>query len=207
MKFRNYDQAAMYFELGLKTPNLKLEMELELKYRLATCYIKAEKISNAIPPLEHIVAKNQNYKDAAALLKRYGELDTNLNLKIFLLGDKSRFINICRKLISLQFPKTRIKVIEVSTQQSDYVDMTVDISSPKWEDMIIFRFIRSNGQVGELIVRDLYGKIKETKAGRGICISAGSFSSGAQNFVEARLIDLIDKEDLTKMLKRIEVQN
>ncbi|MDC7228376.1 MAG: tetratricopeptide repeat protein [Spirochaetales bacterium] len=204
MKFRNYDQAAMYFELGLKNPNNRLEMKLELQYRLATCYIKAEKISNAIGPLEYIVAKNQNYKDAAILLRRYGELDTNLNLKIFLMGDKSRFINMCRKLISLQFPGTRIKVLEVASQQSDYIDMTVDISSSKWEDVIIFRFIRSTGQVGELIVRDLYGKIKEVKAGRGICISAGAFSSGAKNFVEARLIDLIEKEDLVKLLKKIE---
>ena len=81
-------------------------MILELKYRLATCYIKAEKISNAIAPLEYIVAKNQNYKDAAALLKRYGELDTNLNLQIFLMGDKGRFISICaERLLPFNSPK------------------------------------------------------------------------------------------------------
>ncbi len=203
-KFRNYDQAAMYFELGLKTPGLKREMILELKYRLANTYIKADKISSAIPQLEDIVAKDQNYKDAMSLLKRFGELDTNLNLKIFLMGDSGRFISMGRKLISVQFPKTRIKVLDVSAQQSDYVDMTVDVSSSKWEDVIIFRFIRTSGQVGELIVRDLYGKIKETKAGRGICLSAGSFSEGAKEFVEARLIDLIEKKELVKLLTEIE---
>ncbi len=204
MKFRNYDQAAMYFELGLKNPGLKMEMQLELKYRLASCYIKAEKISNAIPPLEDIVANNQNYKDAAALLKRYGELDSNLNLKIFLMGDKGRFISMCRKIISLMFPKTRIKVLEVSTPQNDYIDMIVEVSSAKWEDIVIFRFIRSNGQVGELIVRDLYGRIKEVKAGRGFCITAGSFSMGAKSFVEARLIDLLEKEELIDLMKKID---
>ncbi len=204
MKFRNYDQAAMYFELGLKNPGLKMEMQLELKYRLASCYIKAEKISNAIPPLEDIVANNQNYKDAAALLKRYGELDSNLNLKIFLMGDKGRFISMCRKIISLMFPKTRIKVLEVSTPQNDYIDMIIEVSSAKWEDIVIFRFIRSNGQVGELIVRDLYGRIKEVKAGRGFCITAGSFSMGAKSFVEARLIDLLEKEELIDLMKKID---
>ena len=111
---------------------------------------------------------------------------------------------MCRKIIAFQFPKTRIKVLEIANQQNDYVDMTVDISSSKWEDIIIFRFMRSTGQVGELIVRDLYGKIKEMKAGRGICLSAGSFSSGAKNFVEARLIDLMEKEDLVKVLQKLE---
>ena len=204
MKFRNYDQASMYFELGLKIPGIKTDMRLELKYRLANCYIKAEKISQAIPPLEDIVAKNQNYKDAASLLKRYGELDSNLNLKVFLMGDKGRFIAVCRKIITELFPKTRIKVLEVSTPQNEYIDMIVEVSSNKWEDIIIFRFIRTNGQTGELTVRDLYGKIKETKAGRGICISAGTFSMGAKNFVEARLIDLTEKNELVELLKKID---
>ncbi|MBI9107624.1 MAG: tetratricopeptide repeat protein [Spirochaetales bacterium] len=203
-KFRNYDQAAMHFELGLKNPGIKQELKFELLYRLANTYIKAEKISKAIAPLEDIVAANPNYKDAGNLLKRYGELDTNLNLKIYLIGDKGRFISLCRKFTSVMFPKTRIKVLDISTPQNDYTDMTVEIVSPKWEDVVVFRFMRSTGQVGELIVRDLYGKIKEVKAGRGICVSAGNFSTGAKNFVEARLIDLMEKEDLTKILKQIE---
>lgn len=203
-KFRNYEQAAMYFELGLKNQNLKQEMKLELMYRLANTYIKAEQISKAISPLEDIAATNPNYKDAAALLQRYGELDTNLNLKIFLIGDKGRFLSLCRKIAAIMFPKTKIKVLDISTPQNDYIDMTVEIFSAKWEDIIVFRFMRSTGQVGELIVRDLYGKIKEMKAGRGICVSAGTFSIGAKNFVEARLIDLMEKPELVKILKQIE---
>jgi len=203
-KFRNYDQAAMYFELGLKNPSIKQEMKFELLYRLANTYIKAETISKAISPLEDIVAANPNYKDAASLLKRYGELDSNLNLKIYLIGDKGRFISLCRKIASVEFPKTKIKVLDMAAPQNDFIDMTIEVVSPKWEDIVVFRFMRSTGQVGELIVRDLYGKIKEMKAGRGICVSAGSFSMGAKTFVEARLIDLIEKEDLVKILKQIE---
>jgi tetratricopeptide (TPR) repeat protein len=203
-KFRNYEQAAMYFELGLKNPNIKQEMKFELLYRAANTYIKAEQISKAISPLEDIVAANPNYKDASSLLKRYGELDTNLNLKIFLIGDNGRFISLCRKFTSIMFPKTKIKVLDISNPQNDYTDMTVEIVSPKWEDVVVFRFMRSTGQVGELIVRDLYGKIKEMKAGRGICVSGGTFSMGAKTFVEARLIDLMEKEDLVKILKQIE---
>ncbi len=203
MKFRNYEQAAMQFELGLKNTELKQEMKLELKYRLATCYIKAEKISNAIAPLKEIVARNRDYKDAANLLKKYGELDENKNLKIFIMGEKSLFLNMCKRIITQQFPKTRIKFLEISTPQNDFIDMIVDVVSAKWEDTIIFRFVRTNNQVGELIVRDLYGRIKEAKAGKGVCITAGAFSSGAKTFVEARLIDLLEKDDLVKILSSI----
>ncbi len=205
LKFRNYDQAAMYFELGLKNPSVKPEVVMELRYRLANCYIKASKISSAIIPLQQIYEANPNYKDTAALLKNYGELNQNSNLQLFLIGPMPQFVSMCRKLTSEFFPKTKIKVMEISKQQNDYVDMLVEVVAPKWEDIVLFRMVRSSGQTGELIVRDLYGKIKETRAGRGICISAGYFTDGAKNFVEARLIDLIEKEALVKKMERITV--
>ena len=40
----------------------------------------------------------------------------------------------------------------------------------------------------------------------GFCICAGKFSEEAMRFVEARLIDLIDKEELAKLLKKIELK-
>ena len=67
----------------------------------------------------------------------------------------------------------------------------------------MFRFIRSTGTVGELSLRDLYAKIKEVKAGKGYCLTAGTFSDEAKRFVEARLIDLIEKPALVKSLNSI----
>ena len=51
--------------------------------------------------------------------------------------------------------------------------------------------MRTEGDVGELIVRELYARLKDTRAGRGFCFTVGNYSEGAQSFVEARLIDLI----------------
>ena len=49
----------------------------------------------------------------------------------------------------------------------------------------------------------MYAKIKELKAGRGFCVSAGEFSDVAKQFVEARLIDLVEKETLVKRLNKL----
>lgn len=64
----------------------------------------------------------------------------------------------------------------------------------------MYRFVRTTGPVGELMLRDFHARLKEAKAGRGYCFSAGEFSEEAQKFVEARLIDLIDKDGLNKIL-------
>ena len=52
-------------------------------------------------------------------------------------------------------------------------------------------------------MRDLYARIKDVHAGRGFCVSAGTYTEEAMEFVEARLIDLIDKDELEKLFKRI----
>jgi restriction endonuclease Mrr len=64
--------------------------------------------------------------------------------------------------------------------------------------------MRTEGQVGELFIRDLYAHSKELYAGRGFCITAGNFTEEAMRFVNARLIDLVDKQQLVKILKTID---
>ena len=45
--------------------------------------------------------------------------------------------------------------------------------------------------------------MQDVKAARGFCISAGVFSQEAHKYIEGRPIDLIEKNDLTKVLKQI----
>jgi restriction endonuclease Mrr len=61
--------------------------------------------------------------------------------------------------------------------------------------------------VGELSVRDFHARVKEVKAGKGYCITAGTFSDEAKRFVEARLIDLIEKQVLMQTLNSIDTRS
>ena len=100
------------------------------------------------------------------------------------------------------FKGSRVKIVDISLGKSEYSDVLAEIETNQWVDTILFRYIRTTGQVGELLLRDFHGRVKDLKAGRGFCISAGEFSEGAHQFVEARLIDLIDKNGLVKVLNR-----
>ncbi|MCP4160321.1 MAG: restriction endonuclease, partial [Deltaproteobacteria bacterium] len=92
----------------------------------------------------------------------------------------------------------------VSFASAEYVDILADVKTKKWEDQILFRYVRTDGVVGHLMVRDLYERIKELHAGRGFCFTAGGFSESAEKWVEARLIDLISKEKLIQYLNKVD---
>ena len=200
---RQYDQAVADFQIGLRHENINANLAVELKYRLAATYLKQQDIGNALLFLNEIAQTSPEYKDVAQLLNRYRELNTNENLKVYLIAQTSDFVTLCRKIAVRFFPDSKVKVTDVSIQKAEYADILTDITTPKWEESILFRFVRTTGTVGELILRDLYSRIKEVKAGRGLCIAAGNFSEGAKQFVEARLIDLVDKDRLMEHLRMI----
>lgn len=199
-----YEKAAMDFEIGLRHSSIKPEIAMELKYRLASSYIKQQELAQALKLLLEIQKVKPGYKDVQYLVSQYSELNANQNLQTFLISATSEFVTLCRKIAISFFPAAKVKIIDIAVQKAEFADIIAEVNAKKWEDLVVFRFIRTTGTVGELLLRDLYTKIKEVKAGRGFCITAGDFTEGAVQFVEARLIDLIEKEALLSKLNRLD---
>ncbi len=206
-KKREWDEAITDYQIGLRHENVTGELQLELKYRLAEAFNQTQRIDRALALLNEIYETTPGYKDVSVQIKRYRELNSNKNLQIYLLAPTNEFIALCRKLTQMVFPKARIKVNDMNVQKTEYVDFLTEVKTAKWEDIVMFRFMRTEGQVGELFVRELYAQSKELHAGRGFCFTAGNFTSEAARFVEARLIDLVDKPSLMKILKSIDSGN
>ena len=203
---RLFERAVADFEIGLRHQNAKLETVVELKYRLAAASLKMQDIGRAVTLLNDVQLVYPNFKDVPALLIKYRELNSNRNLQTFLLGTMSDFVTLCRKIALLFFPKAKVKITDISVQGNDWADILAEIETSKWSDVILFRFIRSQGTVGELSVRDFHARVKDVKAGKGYCITAGVFSEEAKRFVEARLIDLIEKQTLMQTLNSIDAR-
>ncbi|WP_020611852.1 tetratricopeptide repeat protein [Sediminispirochaeta bajacaliforniensis] len=199
-----FDKAVLDFEIGLRHNNIKKETALELKYRLAASYAKKQDMGRALKLLQEIQKTAPGYRDVPALLEKYAELNSNRNLQTYLIAPTSDFVTLCRKLTNTIFPGAKVQITDISVTGNDYADILAEISTRKWEDVVLFRYVRTNSQVGELILRDLYARIKELRAGRGFCLSAGEFTEGAKQFVEARLIDLVEKEGLMRKMKEID---
>lgn len=198
------DKAIEDFEIGLKHASIKPEVLLELKYQLASAYLEKQDIGRATSFLREINMANSSYKDVPVLLSRYQELNSNRNLQVYLMATQNDFIALCRKIVLGYYPRAKTKITNISVQKSEWADLLAEVDTPKWSEVVMFRFIRTQGSVGELIVRDFHSHIKETKAGKGVCVSVGAFSDEARHYTEARLIELIDKGKLTAILNNID---
>jgi len=206
MNQRQFEKAVADFEIGLRHQDAKIDTAMELKYRLAAAYLRSQDIGKAVALLGEIQSAYPNYKDVPSLLAKYRELNSNRNLQVYLIGTASEFVTLCRRITLLFFPKAKIKITDISVQGNDWADILAEVETSKWSDIILFRYIRSQGTVGELAVRDFHARVKDLKAGKGYCITAGVFSDEAKRFVEARLIDLIEKQSLMNVLHTIDTR-
>ncbi len=198
-----YDKAIADLELGLRHDGVRPEVALELKYRLGFSYLKKEDIAKAMSLWREIAAVNPKHRDVRDLITRYGEMSSNKKLQTYLLSPTSDFVTLCRKVALSFYARSKTKLVNISFRQSEYVDIVAEVDTSKWSDIILFRFMRTTGMIGELMLRDLYAKLKEIKGGRGVCIAPATFSEGAKSFVEARIVDLIDKAGLIKLLAKV----
>ena len=198
----NKDLAIQDFLIGLKHQNIAPETKIEIQYRLALCYLDQNKLQDGLAMLRQVRSMNQNYKDVNGLLARYQELGQNQNLQVYLSGPASEFVVLCRKIVGVFYERGIAKIADIKVAAS-YVDIVADIDTPKWEDTELFRFFRTTGVTGELFVREFLDMLRDKKAGRGTCFTAGSFSDDAKKYSEGRPLDLIERAELTKLLKKI----
>jgi len=203
---RQYEAAIQDFEIGLRHNNIKADILVELRYKLATTLLKTNEIGKAIPYLKQIQSENPSYKDVNVLLSKYIELNANRNLQVYLMAPSADFIAVCRRIVMTYYPKAKVKISNISVNKNDWADILAEIDTQKWSDLIMFRFIRAQGSIGELIIRDFHSHLKEVKAGKGVCMAAGIFTEEAKRYTEARLIDLIEKERLQAILNHLDAK-
>jgi len=205
-EIRRADLAIQDFEMGLRHEVIRPDILVELRYYLAVSYIKINEISKAIPLLQLIQADNPSYKDVNVLISKYQELNANKNLQIFLMAASADFVALCRKIVMTYFAKAKVKVLNISVHKNEWADILAEVNTPKWSDVVMFRFIRTQGSIGELIVRDFHSHLKDVKAGKGVCMTVGVFSEEARRYTEARLIDLIEKDRLTAIMNTVDAK-
>lgn len=205
-RVKDFTSAVKDYEIALKLQNVPEQILLQIKYRLANTYIAMNDIAKALSYLRQIQLAKPQYKDVDALVARYSELNQNKNLQTYLLSGTSDFVALCRKFISAYYKDALIKVEDVQVA-SESVEIICEVETAKWEARQIFRFYRTQNVIGDINVRDFHGKLRDAKCDTGVCITMGSFSESAHKYTEGRPIDLIEKDALTKILKKINMFN
>lgn len=198
------DAAISDFETGLNHEKINGDVATALNYQLAKAYLQKQDVPMAFDYLNAVKAINSDYKDTNDLIEEYREISMNYNLQVFTMGDKANFIALCRKIVFGFFPKARVKINKTTVNGNDWADIVTEVDTQKWSNIVMFRFIRTPGTIGELVVRDFHSHLKDAKADKGICAGMGTYSDEARRFTEARLIDLIDRERLVALLNNVD---
>lgn len=203
-KVKDFNGAIQDYSIALKLPEVPEQVLIQLRYRCAICFIAINDIPKALTLLKQVQTMKAGYKDVEAMLARYSELNQNKNLQVYMMAGTSEFIALCRKFISNYYKDAFVKVEDVQVQ-SENVDIVCDVEHPRWTAKQIFRFYRSQSTISDIYVRECHAKMRDIKCDKAICITLGAFSESAHKFIDGRPIDLIEKDQLSKMLLKINV--
>ncbi len=203
---KNFQEAVKDYEIALKLQNVPDQIMLQIKYRLGNTWIQLNDISKALIYLKQVQTIKSGYKDTDQLVARYSELNQNKNLQIYLMSGTSDFVALCRKFITTYYKDSFVKVEDVQVS-SETVEIVCAIENPKWESKQLFRFYRTQNVIGDIYIREFHGKIRDAKCDQGCCVTMGSFSESAHKYTEGRPIDIIEKDELVKILKKINMFN
>lgn len=202
VKRKQWQEAAENYQMGLKYDNIDAKILLELKYSLVRSFCYTNQLEEGAEIAQEIYAVNPEYKDIKKLLAQCTALNTNKNLRVYLKASVGEFRTLAYQIIQINFKKKLAKLYDQYTSTNDYIELMATLNTAQGECLTLICFIRNEGQTGELFVREFHSRMKENHAVQGVCFSPGYYSIEARHFIEARTIELLDKQKLLEVLKQ-----
>lgn len=200
-KSRNWNDAISDYQTAINHKNVQSEIALEAKYRLAEIFNQTHKFSRAFTLLGEINEIAPEYKDVASRMKHYQE--SNSSLQTYLTAPPDKFIILCRKLTRVAYTGARVTIGEVDTSPSHYIDIMATIRIAHGDNLAIFRYMKTNKEVGVPCLRSLYARSQGSDASRSLCFTPGIYSKEAEHFAGILPIKLIGRQKLTEYLESI----
>jgi tetratricopeptide (TPR) repeat protein len=182
-----------------------LAATLAIHHLLAQCFEASKDIVHAVEHWEKVYEKNPKYKDVAEKLAKYSDLRTDDKLKDFLIAPQQKFQEYSARIVE----SMGLAVQDVFMKNQDLVELYALETQSKWRNQkkapSIIKVIRSIDPIGYDTIRALYDQMRRMNANRSICIAASKFTRTALEFAQIRPIELIDKDELTKILQDIQM--
>jgi len=200
----SYDNAAGDFDRAINSgKNADARETLFARYFLAACYEKQRKIEKSIEQWKLIYAKDHAFKDVAAKLTEYQDLQANDSMKEYLTCGGDDFKKLCSKTALVGF--------NMSSQQADLIQdncqlIATEKSSDDWRNvrkqLTLMWFFRSTDPLEDSVVRQMLDKAKDLNCTKSILLSSSGFTHPAQSFAENRPIELVTKDRLEAALSK-----
>ncbi|MFP4483731.1 MAG: tetratricopeptide repeat protein [Spirochaetaceae bacterium] len=177
---------------------------LYARYFLATAYEKTRRVDEAVKQWEAIYTKKPGFRDVAEKLSQYQDVRADDRIKDYLTSGPEELMELCRKATTAM----GFTVRDTSKLESGCRITAVEPQS-KWRNArklpTMLWFIQATDVVDEDTVRNLHEEMRKHNMHRGIAFASSSFSRKAMDFTESRPIDLLGKDKLTEVLKKVDI--
>jgi tetratricopeptide (TPR) repeat protein len=178
---------------------------MAVRYMLARCYESLDDLRNAVEQWEWLYEKKPNYADVEAKLSLYGALRADDRLKDYLIAPGDKFGQYCEHIIMLLGLKVNQEVSS-NTDVREYTAYDTERGLMQGgSNLCVVRLIRTTDPVGYEDTRGLYDMMRKLNATRSIYVTASKFTKNAVEFSQIRPVDLVEKEELTKLLQQISI--
>lgn len=191
---------------ALKIPEKKL---LDIYYLQGECFANLHDTSKALHSFQECAKIHSSYRDVQQRIELYSQLTTNVLLERFLVGSVNDYTSLCKMFVKyyiMKFShiKGNIKFFSAEINLKGEMEIRAEVSSSKFVIVVYFIFFRSNSTIGDFTVRNIYNMLKDEKIDKGVCVTAGNFSETAMNYIESRMLETVDKNQLAEILKGME---
>lgn len=199
------DNAILDFQRAIDIDKNNSQPEtLYARYFLGACYEKTRKIDKAIDQWEQIYKRNKGFRDVAAKLTEYKDLQANDFLKDYLTCSNEEFLIICKnaaeKGLSLQ-------VLNCDLKKWGCQITGVDKKDDSWmsvrKQVTFVRFYREPEPIDDNEVRVSLDEMKTLSSVKGFLFSSSGFTNTAKRFAENRPVELLEKQKLEVVLSKV----
>ena len=176
---------------------------LYARYFLSICYEKNRKIDKAIEQWELIYKRNKGFRDVAAKLSEYKDLQSNDFLKDYLTCSNEEFNVICKNASEKGL---QLQVLSCDSKKWGCQITGMDKKDDSWmsvrKQVTYIRFYREPEPVEDSEVRQALDEMKSLNSVKGFMFSSSGFSNTAKRFAENRPIELLEKQKLEAVLAK-----
>lgn len=204
MAGNSIDNAINCFERAISSVKDSEKQEtLYARYFLASCYEKTRKIEKAIEQWELIYAKNHSFRDVAAKLSEYKDLQANDSLKEYLTSSEENFLQICKNAC---IAGIKLEPQQITMQKWGCQILATEAKDADWRSIrkqaFLIKFFRETDPLEDFIVRKTLDEIKSQNCSKAFICSSSGFTRSAVAAAENRPCELVNKESLEKLLDK-----
>ena len=202
MMCNRIDNAAVDFQRAIELDKTNMLPEtLYARYFLASCYEKNRKLDLAIEQWTFIYNRNKSFRDVAAKLSEYSDLNANDYLKDYLTCANEEFALICKNAADKAL---KLEVLTCESKKWGCAITAVDKREENWmairKQVSLYCFYREPNPLEDRVVQETLESLRKVNCQKAVLLSSSGFSLQANRYAEGRPIELFDKPKLESIL-------